>query len=261
MRKNAFNLLQLLIIIVIAGVIGGLIFNLAENKPSVSENSQIAEQDKLRDLKTIKNSVEQKSDIMESGINDTSEVIKIEPDSKKIYTLSVKKEKPDNKPQEVQSFCGGFTNYKNVEDSLSYKTGCLDKNSKGYFEVNGKKYSCPYSPEPISSAECEGIKNTLGIPDCMDCDYWGGAVKYCGGVEKLPTRAELKEIYEAFYHEEPEQYSTFNPQSNSYQHIYTRETSTNMGIRFVLGIAFNPVNSVSVDIERNIRADVICKMD
>ena len=71
---------------------------------------------------------------------------------------------------------------------------------KGYFEANGKKWSCPFLPTPITESECLAKMDTLGITNCYtsswrrDNNYWAGAVKQCGGVNKMPTYEDLAAI-------------------------------------------------------------------
>ncbi len=68
------------------------------------------------------------------------------------------------------------------------------------FEINGTCFTAPFYPEPITKAECEQLKGHLGIRFCpFDNDYWAGAVKACGGVNKLPTQLQLKDIGEKNY--------------------------------------------------------------
>ena len=83
------------------------------------------------------------------------------------------------------------------------------------FEVNGTCYTAPFIPTPISMAECEAEKSKLGIEECCsieevgshlpdDCaygvsDYWGGAVKQCGGVSKMATQDQLLELASQLY--------------------------------------------------------------
>ena len=69
------------------------------------------------------------------------------------------------------------------------------------FEVNGTCYTAPFKPTPMTKAECEAQKSTLGINDCYDNDddYWAGAVKQCGGVSKMPTMAQLGELASQLY--------------------------------------------------------------
>lgn len=48
-------------------------------------------------------------------------------------------------------------------------------------------FTAPFHPEPLSKSECEELKDELGIQQCYeDNDYWAGAVKECGGVDKMP---------------------------------------------------------------------------
>ena len=69
------------------------------------------------------------------------------------------------------------------------------------FEVNGTCYTAPFTPTPMTIAECEAQKSTLGINECYwdDNDYWAGAVKQCGGVSKMPTMAQLGELASQMY--------------------------------------------------------------
>ena len=74
------------------------------------------------------------------------------------------------------------------------------------FEVNGTCYTAPFTPTPLTFAECEAQKSALGIKGCcttFGCnnkgDYWAGAVKQCGGVSKMPTMAQLAELASQMY--------------------------------------------------------------
>ena len=68
------------------------------------------------------------------------------------------------------------------------------------FEVNGTCYTAPFTPTPMTKAECEAQKNDLGIKGCYWAeDYWAGAVKQCGGVSKMPTMAQLGELASQLY--------------------------------------------------------------
>ncbi|HIS37317.1 TPA: hypothetical protein IAC10_11955 [Candidatus Scatousia excrementigallinarum] len=91
----------------------------------------------------------------------------------------------------------------------------LVKNCKedGYFEANGKKWSCPFYPTPLTKAECEAQKNNLGISGCYEePDYWAGAVKQCGGVQNMPTQADIAKIVSSIYKGNPniEEYKDYN---------------------------------------------------
>ena len=70
------------------------------------------------------------------------------------------------------------------------------------FEVNGTCYTAPFTPKPLTLAECEAAvaEGKLGIKACgWDNDYWAGAVKQCGGVSKMPTMAQLGELASQLY--------------------------------------------------------------
>ena len=68
------------------------------------------------------------------------------------------------------------------------------------FELGGVCYGTPFTPTPITKAECEQLKGDLGIYLCAeDIDYWAGAVKECGGVSKMPTHAQVDEIAQYVY--------------------------------------------------------------
>ena len=73
------------------------------------------------------------------------------------------------------------------------------------FEVGSTCYTAPFTPTPMTKAECEAQKSTLGIKECCPTnwcynnDYWAGAVKQCGGVSKMPTAAQLAELASQMY--------------------------------------------------------------
>ena len=68
------------------------------------------------------------------------------------------------------------------------------------FEVGSTCYTAPFTPTPLTFAECmaQGI---LCCPtdECNNTDYWAGAVKQCGGVSKMPTMAQLGELASQMY--------------------------------------------------------------
>ncbi len=56
--------------------------------------------------------------------------------------------------------------------------------------------------KPLTKTECEQIVNAgeLGIKTCKyDKDYWAGAVKACGGTDKMLTMKQLGELAGYFY--------------------------------------------------------------
>ena len=70
------------------------------------------------------------------------------------------------------------------------------------FEVGGTCYTAPFSPTPLTKAECEAAvaEGKLGIKGCYyEQDYWAGAVKQCGGVSKMPTMAQLGKLASQLY--------------------------------------------------------------
>ena len=70
------------------------------------------------------------------------------------------------------------------------------------FEVKGTCYTAPFTPTPMTKAECEAAvaEGKLGIKYCRyEQDYWAGAVKQCKGVSKMPTGAQLAELASQLY--------------------------------------------------------------
>ena len=71
-------------------------------------------------------------------------------------------------------------------------------------ELGGKCFTAPFTPTPLTKAQCEAEKDKLGIEEChYDNDYWAGAVKQCGGVSKMPTMADLGKLATELYKEHP----------------------------------------------------------
>ncbi len=54
---------------------------------------------------------------------------------------------------------------------------------------------------PMTKADCEAKKESLGIKNCRsdDNDYWAAAVEKCGGVQNLPTWDDLYELAKTIY--------------------------------------------------------------
>ena len=70
------------------------------------------------------------------------------------------------------------------------------------FEVGSTCYTAPFTPTPMTRAECEAAvaEGKLGIQSCYYAnDYWAGAVKQCGGISKMPTMAQLGELASQLY--------------------------------------------------------------
>ena len=89
----------------------------------------------------------------------------------------------------------------NVEQ-LAGVTGCMIpelKDTMCITQILGPQNG-GYSP--MTKAECEQAvsKGKLGIKACYyDSDYWAGAVKACGGVQNMPTQAQLTALAEYIY--------------------------------------------------------------
>ena len=91
------------------------------------------------------------------------------------------------------------------------------------FEVAGTCYTNPIFPSPMTLAECEQAvqEGTLGIKACTyDEDYWAGAVKHCGGVQNMPTPAQLAEIATDLYGDHG-----FSSSGYEYKYGLTMDTS------------------------------------
>ena len=98
------------------------------------------------------------------------------------------------------------------------------------FEVNGTCYTAPFTPKPLTKAECDEAvaEGKLGIKACYyEQDYWAGAVKQCGGVSKMPTMAQLGELASQLY--------VGNPSVGAKQDVYNLTFDTNSSTAKSLG--------------------------
>ena len=67
-------------------------------------------------------------------------------------------------------------------------------------EFGGNCWTIVGQPTPISKQDCENLKGELGIKACnYDNDYWAGAVKQCGGTDKMPTMQQLADLASEIY--------------------------------------------------------------
>ena len=80
-------------------------------------------------------------------------------------------------------------------------------------EAGGKCFTAPFTPTPLTKAQCEAEKDKLGIKECCETcgtgyvyptnwrygDYLAGAAKQCGGVSKLPTADDFRRMEEVLY--------------------------------------------------------------
>ena len=61
-----------------------------------------------------------------------------------------------------------------------------------------------FTPSPVSEAECVAMAQSGKYGDIKGCEggdtnYWAGAIKACGGVDKLPTLDQAMEIIKDMY--------------------------------------------------------------
>ena len=72
----------------------------------------------------------------------------------------------------------------------------------GFCLPDGTCFTVPFKPDAMSLADCQAEveKGDLGIEECYyDGDYWAGAVEACGGVDKMPTMAQVAKIADYVY--------------------------------------------------------------
>ena len=92
---------------------------------------------------------------------------------------------------------------------------------------SGRCFGSPFTPTPMTEAECEAQKDVLGIRDCrFNNDYWAGAVKQCGGVKNMPTMADLGKIASAIYKGNP----TVGADQDISNLTYESGTATSLGL-------------------------------
>ena len=71
----------------------------------------------------------------------------------------------------------------------------IDGHKPCSFEISGTCYTAPFYPTPLTKAECESLKDDLGIRNCFfDDDYWAGAVKACGGKDNMPNTRQISNL-------------------------------------------------------------------
>ena len=99
------------------------------------------------------------------------------------------------------------------------------------FEVGSTCYTAPFTPTPMTKAECEQAvaEGKLGIKYCSyNTDYWAGAVKQCKGVSKLPTGAQLAELGSQLY--------VGNPSIGAKEYKYNLQFDSNSSTAKSLGL-------------------------
>ena len=120
---------------------------------------------------------------------------------------------------------GGAKPNRYGDDVRSFNAGGLG--SSCAIEIGSLCLTEPFTPKPLTFAECEAQKNDLGINGCYyNKDYWAGAVKACKDKgKKLPSQSDLVEIAKVLY---PNQTIYSSGLKNGL--IYTRGTATSLGL-------------------------------
>ncbi len=110
------------------------------------------------------------------------------------------------------------------------------------FEIGGTCYGAPFVPTPMTYAECAGENATsannittagaeasaLGIKQCYyEKDYWAGAVKACGGTNKMASASQLADIANYIY-------NTDQVQAKNEVESLTMDTSKATSLGFTL---------------------------
>jgi len=69
------------------------------------------------------------------------------------------------------------------------------------FKIDGGCYSAPFIAPAATIEECkEVLANTAFAGICrLGQDYWAGAIKTCGGIDKMPSTDQLEEIGKSLY--------------------------------------------------------------
>ncbi len=140
-----------------------------------------------------------------------------------------------------------------LKDLRTLNVQSLDGSDCAIKTTNGTCYTTPFVPVPVTSiAECEGIKDELGIKDCCPeshcaqsgrpyTDYWAGAVKQCGGVNNMPTQSQLYQISSLVY-----KYNYSNANNEYYSDI-----------ALSMGLPASPVFAMWTKEERNANASKV----
>ena len=121
-----------------------------------------------------------------------------------------------------------YLGYKTLRGiKIIVETEDTEDDSGCFAEVNGVCLAkAPFAPEPITKAECEELKSSLGINACLyDSDYWAGAVKACGGKDKMASKADLAKIANYAYNT-----SNVSETNDTYNLTWNETRFTELGI-------------------------------
>ena len=119
---------------------------------------------------------------------------------------------PENGNPELVSGSFGFTLAEvlitlgiiGVVAALTLPTLNQAVNKRVRAEQIGKCMGAPFTPKPVTRAECEQMKADGMVSFCYyTYDYFAGAVKQCGGKSNMPTMADLGKIASAIYEGNP----------------------------------------------------------
>lgn len=67
------------------------------------------------------------------------------------------------------------------KDLRGFNNASISVSSCAHIKVGNMCVSAAFIPTPLSKADCEAEKGTLGIKNCIENDYWAGAIKACNG--------------------------------------------------------------------------------
>ena len=99
----------------------------------------------------------------------------------------------------------------------------------------GKCFGAPFTPKPVTLAECKQMKADGMVENCLyNTDYWAGAVKQCGGKGNMPTMADLGKIASAIYEGNP----SIGAKQNISGLTYKPGTATSLGLPEPTGNGF-----------------------
>ena len=118
-----------------------------------------------------------------------------------------------------------------------------------------------FSPTPVTAAECVEMAQSGKYGDIKGCEggdtnYWAGAVKACGGVDKLPTLDQAKEIIKSMYDcgencEFPENKVKVKAERDFAKFSKLFNTSSNSIVSFATGTHSNGSGCSGVTIDQN----------
>ena len=99
---------------------------------------------------------------------------------------------------------GGNKPNKLSEDVVLFNANGLGNSCA--IEIGNKCFGAAFTPTPVTKAECEEMvaSGKYGIKACHNNnDYWAGAVKQCGHVNKLPNKSDLEKLASSLYEGNP----------------------------------------------------------